>query len=38
MNTYLDNGTRPIPKLVQLDEHLNVTGILGQRPTIAKKW
>jgi hypothetical protein len=38
MNTYLTNGTRLIPKLVQLDEHLNVTGILGPRPTISKKW
>jgi hypothetical protein len=37
MNAYLTNGTRSIPKLVQLDEHLNVTGIWGPRPTIAQK-
>jgi thioredoxin-like negative regulator of GroEL len=37
MSTYLTNGTRSIPKLVQLDEHFNVTGIWGPRPTIAQK-
>lgn len=37
MNEYLTNGTRSIPKLVQLDEHFNVTGIWGPRPTIAQK-
>ncbi len=37
MNAYLTNGTRAIPKLVQLDEHLNVTGIWGPRPTAAQK-
>jgi Thioredoxin len=37
MNAYLTNGTRSIPKLVQLDEHLNVTGIWGPRPTVAQK-
>jgi hypothetical protein len=37
MNAYLTNGTRSIPKLVQLDEHFNVTGIWGPRPTIAQK-
>lgn len=37
MNAYLTNGTRSIPKLIQLDEHFNVTGIWGPRPTIAQK-
>lgn len=37
MNTYLTNGTRSIPKLIQLDEHYNVTGIWGPRPTTAQK-
>lgn len=37
MNAYLTNGTRSIPKLVQLDEHYNVTAIWGPRPTIAQK-
>jgi hypothetical protein len=37
MNASLTNGTRSIPKLVQLDEHFNVTGIWGPRPTIAQK-
>jgi hypothetical protein len=37
MNAYLTNGTKSIPKLVQLDEHLNVIGIWGPRPTIAQK-
>lgn len=37
MNEYLTNGTRSIPKLVQLDEHFNLTGIWGPRPTIAQK-
>jgi len=37
MNAYLSNGTRSIPKLIQLDDHLNVTGIWGPRPTIAQK-
>jgi hypothetical protein len=37
MNAYLSNGTRSIPKLIQLDEHLNVTGIWGPRPTVAQK-
>ena len=37
MNSYLTNGTRSIPKLIQLDEHLNVTGIWGPRPTVAQK-
>ena len=37
MNAYLTNGTRSIPKLVQLDEHFNVTGIWGPRPTVAQE-
>lgn len=37
MNAYLTNGTRSIPKLVQLDEHLNVTGIWGPRPSVSQK-
>lgn len=37
MNAYLTNGTRSIPKLVQLDTHFNVTGIWGPRPTVAQK-
>lgn len=37
MNAYLTNDTRSIPKLVQLDEHYNVTGIWGPRPTVAQK-
>lgn len=37
MNAYLTNGARSIPKLVQLDEHVNVTGIWGPRPTVAQK-
>lgn len=37
MDNHLTNGTRSIPKLVQLDEHFNVTGIWGPRPTVAQK-
>lgn len=37
MNAYLTNGTRSIPKLIQLDEHFNVTSIWGPRPTVAQK-
>ena len=37
MNAYPTNGKRSIPKLIQLDEHLNVTGIWGPRPTVAQK-
>jgi Thioredoxin len=37
MNAYLTNGTRSIPKLIQLDDHFNVTGIWGPRPTVAQK-
>lgn len=37
MNAYLTNETKSIPKLIQLDEHLNVTGIWGPRPSVAQK-
>ncbi|MBI3233281.1 MAG: thioredoxin family protein [Bacteroidetes bacterium] len=37
MDAYLTNGTRSIPKLIQLDKHFNVTGIWGPRPSIAQK-
>jgi hypothetical protein len=37
MNAYLTNGTRSIPRLIQLDEHLNVTGTWGPRPSVAQK-
>jgi hypothetical protein len=37
MNAYLTNGTRSIPKLIQLDKHFNVTGIWGPRPSVAQK-
>lgn len=37
MDEYLTNGTRSIPKLIQLDEHFNVTGFWGPRPTEAQQ-
>ena len=37
MDAYLTDGTRSIPKLIQLDEQFNVTGIWGPRPTEAQK-
>lgn len=37
MKAYLTNGTKSIPKLIQLNEHYNVTGIWGPRPSIAQK-
>lgn len=37
MNAYLTNGSRSVPKLIQLDGHFSVTGIWGPRPTIAQK-
>lgn len=37
MDAYLTNGTKSIPKLIQLDKYLNVTGIWGPRPSIAQK-
>lgn len=36
MNAFLTNGTKSIPKLIQLDEHFNVTGIWGPRPGVAQ--
>jgi Thioredoxin len=36
MDAYLTDGSRSIPKLIQLDEHLNATGIWGPRPTVAQ--
>jgi len=37
MNAWLTNETRSIPKLIQLDERFNVTGIWGPRPGAAQK-
>lgn len=37
INAYLTNGTKSIPKLIQLDEHYNVSGIWGPRPSVAQK-
>jgi hypothetical protein len=37
MDAYLTGESRSIPKLIQLDAHLNVTGIWGPRPTEAQK-
>ena len=37
MDAYLTDGTRSIPKLIQLDKHFNVTGIWGPRPGVAQK-
>jgi len=37
MNSYLTNGTRSIPKLIQLDTQYNVTAIWGPRPTTAQQ-
>ncbi|MFZ1716742.1 MAG: thioredoxin family protein [Saprospiraceae bacterium] len=37
MNAYLTNGTRSIPKIIQLDRHFNTTGIWGPRPGAAQK-
>jgi thioredoxin-like negative regulator of GroEL len=37
MNAHLTNGTKSIPKLIQLDKHFNVTGIWGPRPNVAQK-
>ena len=37
MDAYLTNGTKSIPKLIQLDQHFNVTGIWGPRPSLAQK-
>lgn len=37
MDAYLTNNTRSIPKLIQLDENLNETGIWGSRPVEAQE-
>ncbi|CAN5805996.1 thioredoxin family protein [soil metagenome] len=37
MDAYLTNGTRSIPKLIQLDEHYNVTASWGPRPSVAQQ-
>lgn len=37
MDAFLTNGSRSIPKLIQLDGYLNVTGIWGPRPIAAQK-
>ena len=37
MDAYLTNGTKSIPKLIQLDSNFNVTGIWGPRPSFAQK-
>lgn len=37
MDVYLTNGTRSIPKLIQLDEHYNVTAFWGPRPSVAQQ-
>lgn len=36
MDAFLTDGTRSIPKLIQLDEHYNITCIWGPRPTAAQ--
>jgi thioredoxin-like negative regulator of GroEL len=37
MDAHLTAGSRSIPKLIQLDEHFNVTGIWGPRPNTAQQ-
>ncbi|CAN5232291.1 thioredoxin family protein [soil metagenome] len=37
MDAYLTNGTRSIPKLIQLDEHYTVTAFWGPRPSVAQQ-
>ena len=37
MDAYLTDRSRSIPKSIQLDEHFNVTGIWGPRPTAAQQ-
>jgi thioredoxin-like negative regulator of GroEL len=37
MDAYLTNETRSIPKLIQLDEHYNVTAFWGPRPSVAQQ-
>jgi hypothetical protein len=36
MDAYLTDESRSIPKLIQLNEHFNVTGIWGPRPNTAQ--
>jgi thioredoxin-like negative regulator of GroEL len=36
INAYLTDGSRSIPKLIQLNKHYVVTGIWGPRPTVAQ--
>jgi len=37
MDAYLTDGSRSIPKLIQMDVHFNVTGIWGPRPNAAQR-
>lgn len=37
MEAHLTDGTRSIPKLIQLDKQFNVTGVWGPRPIGAQK-
>ena len=37
IDAFLTNGGRSIPKLIQLDEHLHVTGTWGPRPKAAQE-
>jgi hypothetical protein len=37
MDAYLTNGSRSIPKLIQLDAHFHVCGIWGPRPNTAQR-
>ena len=37
MDAYLTDETRSIPKLIQLDDHLNVTAFWGPRPLFAQQ-
>ena len=37
MDAFLTSGTRSIPKLIQLDDQLNVTGVWGPRPAVAQQ-
>jgi len=37
MNAFLTNGGRSIPKLIMLDETMNITGTYGPRPSTATR-
>ena len=37
MDAWLTNGTRSIPKVIQFDEHFNLTGAWGPRPAVAQQ-